>query len=146
MSTPSTDREIEKRLAAHAARYTRGRRAVVAALARSDGPRSAAELSVDLGPAVPVSSLYRSLTVLEEAGVVVPHFGARGLTRYELAEWLQGHHHHLICIDCGSVEDVEVPASYESQVEDLVVGISATAAFTPRSHALEIEGRCARCA
>ena len=140
------DREVERSLREHGIRYTRGRRAVVSALAGLDGPRSAAELHDQLGPSVPLSSLYRSLTVLEEAGVVVQHFGVKGLTRYELAEWLTGHHHHLICIDCGSVEDVDVPADYEAQVTRLVEGIGATASFTPVAHALEIEGHCARCA
>jgi len=146
MTVPSVDREVEKRLTDHEVRYTRGRRSVVAALARSDGPRSAAELHTDIGPAVPLSSLYRSLTILEEAGVVIPHHGTRGLTRYELAEWLNGHHHHLVCVVCGSVEDVEIPREREAQVLGLVQDLSAHAAFTPVNHALEIEGRCARCA
>lgn len=119
---------------------------MVAALAGSDGPRSAAELNTGLGAAVPLSSLYRSLAVLEEAGVVEPHFGAKGLTRYELAEWIAGHHHHLICVDCGSVDDIAIPPPYEARVQELVDAIGSIVTFTPMSHALEIEGRCARCA
>ena len=142
----SPDRDIEKRLADHDVRYTRGRRAVVTALAQSDGPRSAAELHATLGPAVPLSSLYRSLAVLEEAGIVVPHFGAKGLTRYELAEWLNGHHHHLICVACGTVEDISIPAEHEHKLHELVDGIGALVSFTPANHALEIEGQCSRCA
>ena len=140
------DRDVEARLRDHGVRYTRGRRTVVAALARADGPRSAAELHQDIGPTVPVSSLYRSLAVLEETGVVVPHFGAKALTRYELAEWLAGHHHHLICVDCGAVEDIAIPPPFETQVRGLVEEIGAIVSFTPLNHALEIEGRCARCA
>ncbi len=146
MTTPSIDREVQKRLGDHEIRYTTGRRAVVAALAGSDGPRSASELHGEIGPSVPLSSLYRSLTILEEAGVVIPHFGAKSLTRYELAEWLTGHHHHLVCLDCGAVEDVEIPGAQETQVRDLVDAISAIASFTPMNHDLEVEGRCARCA
>lgn len=145
MTTPSIEREVEKRLNDHEVRYTRGRRAVVSALAGTDGPKSASELHGVIGPGVPLSSLYRSLTTLEEAGVVIPHFGAKGLTRYELAEWLTGHHHHLVCVVCGSVEDVEIPTAYESQVRGLVDTISAIASFTPLNHALEVEGQCARC-
>ena len=139
-------REVEERLADHDMRYTRGRRAVVAALAVADGPRSASELEGEIGRAVPLSSLYRSLTVLEEAGVVVPHHGARSLTRYELAEWLTGHHHHFVCIQCGAVEDVEIPREREAQVRGLVEDLSVTASFTPLNHTLEIEGRCRKCA
>ena len=144
--TTSLDREVENRLASHQVRYTGGRLAVVAALAGSDGPLSASELYAETGGALPLSSIYRSLTVLEEAGVLAPHHGAKGLTRYELAEWLKGHHHHLVCIDCGAVEDVAVADHHETQVDEVVTAISSKASFTPLNHALEIEGRCARCA
>lgn len=145
MTTPSVDREVEKRLRDHDVRYTAGRRAVVSALATSDGPKSASEMHTEIGSAVPLSSLYRSLAVLEEAGVVVPHYGARSLTRYELAEWLAGHHHHVICIECGVVEDIAIPEPYETEVRKIVEDISSLVSFAPVDHALEIEGRCSRC-
>ncbi|MGB7861055.1 MAG: Fur family transcriptional regulator [Acidimicrobiia bacterium] len=140
------EREIETRLRENEVRYTSGRKAVVAALSSSDGPRSAAELHGQLGERVPLSSLYRSLSVLEESGVLVPHFGMKGVTRYELADWLQGHHHHLICVVCGAVEDVSLPGNYEQEVTDLVDDIGRLVSFEPIDHALEIEGRCSRCA
>ena len=145
MSTAPLEREVETRLGAFGVRYTRGRKTVVATLAGADGPLSAAEIHETLRGTVPLSSLYRSLAVLEEADVLAPHHGTKGLTRYELAEWLRGHHHHLICVDCGSVEDVEVSDRHERQVTDVVEAISASAEFTPVNHALEIEGRCAEC-
>ncbi len=146
MSRGSLDREVEGRLAAREVRYTRTRQAVVATLAGAEGPLSAAELHDAASGELPLSSVYRSLSVLEDAGVIAPHHGAKGLTRYELAEWLRGHHHHLVCIDCGSVEDVEVDEQLESQVGGVVTTISSRARFIPFNHALEIEGRCSRCA
>ena len=137
---------MERRLLDHRVRYTKGRRRVVEALAEEGGPRSAAELHDALTGKVPLSSLYRSLVVLEEAGIVEPHFSVKGVTRYELAEWLQGHHHHLICVDCGSVEDLALTAPQEEKVERLVADIGSVVSFTPVAHALEIEGRCERCA
>jgi len=142
----SVDQRIAERLASAGVRYTAARRGVVTALGRADGPRSAAELHDDLGRSVPVSSLYRSLGVLEEAGVLAPHHGARGVTRYELAEWLAGHHHHLVCVDCGTVEDVTVPKAREAAVNQLVDALARQAGFTPLDHVLEVEGRCPRCA
>jgi len=119
---------------------------VVDALADADGPRSAAELKQELGEQVPLSSLYRSLAVLEETGIITPHFGVRGVVRYELAEWLTGHHHHLVCIDCGTVEDISLPPGDEDTVQKLVEDVGASSSFVPLGHALEIEGRCPRCA
>lgn len=145
VTTPSIDREVEARLRTHDVRYTRGRKTVVAALADADGPRSAAELYDEIGGDVPLSSIYRSLAVLEESEVLAPHHGTRGLTRYELAEWLRGHHHHLICLDCGAVEDVDVSDRHESGLDAIVGEIGASAGFSPISHVLEIEGLCARC-
>ncbi len=119
---------------------------MVAALERADGPRSASELHEDLGRKVPVSSVYRTLAVLEEAGVVAPHHSAKGITRYEIAEWLAGHHHHLVCINCGAVEDIELPPGLETQLERLVSQVSGTSEFSASGHSLEVDGRCTRCA
>lgn len=140
------ERQVRSRLADHDVRFTGGRRHVVSALADADGPLSAAELSDVLDGAVPVSSLYRTLAVLEEAGVLAPHLGAKGLTRYELAEWLAGHHHHLICLECGAVDDVHLPAEAERALVDLVSTVVAGDDFVVEHHSLEIEGRCRRCA
>jgi len=140
------EKEIANRLSDREVRFTKGRREVIAALVAADGPRSAAELHTIIGNEVPLSSLYRSLAVLEETGVVVPHFATKGLARYELAEWLKGHHHHLVCVDCGAVEDVEVPTTVERRLETIVTEVATTSEFLPFDHALEIEGRCIRCA
>jgi Fur family ferric uptake transcriptional regulator len=140
------DRRVEDRLRESGVRYTSGRRQVVAALELADGPRSAAEVHAELSGKVPVSSIYRTLSVLEEAGVVAPHHSVKGITRYEIAEWLAGHHHHLVCIDCGAVEDIALPSGLESQLERLVGRVSKISAFTSTGHSLEVDGRCTRCA
>ena len=143
--TTTLHRQVEKRLMDNDARYTRGRRTVVDALAEAEGPRSAAELTNQLH-GVPLSSLYRTLAVLEEADIVTPHLATKGIARYELAEWLTGHHHHLVCIECGRVEDIEIPDGHEDRLRDLIREVSDAAAFAATDHALEIEGRCNRCA
>lgn len=146
MTKSSIDRQVEGRLRDADVRYTRGRKAVIDALGMADGPRSAAELSRVIGDSLPLSSLYRTLSVLEEAGVLAPHYSSPGLTRYELAEWLTGHHHHLVCLSCGQVDDIDAPEPLEARLKELVSDVAATARFTESNHSLEIEGRCARCA
>lgn len=146
MTKSTLERQIEQRLFENEVRYTRGRRAVIEALAKADGPKSAAELSAKLGPQVPLSSIYRTLSILEEAGVVAHHLGAKGLTRFELAEWLAGHHHHLVCVKCGAVADIDISPAKEESVRSLVTEIAELASFQATDHALEIEGLCVRCA
>ncbi len=136
---------VRRSLTSRDVRYTAGRRKVIETLCGAPGPRSAAEL-LDETHGVPLSSLYRSLTVLDEAGVLRRQHDADGLARYELAEWLTGHHHHLVCIECGGVEDVALDPEHESEVRRVVTAIGATAEFRAVAHTLEIEGRCARCA
>nr|PZN32608.1 MAG: hypothetical protein DIU67_07895 [Actinomycetota bacterium] len=145
VSVSSHHRQVESRLADSGVRYTPGRRAVVDVLGSAEGPLGAAEIHERLHGRVPLSSVYRTLAVLEEAGVLIPHFAQKGLTRYELAEWLRGHHHHLVCIGCGGVEDVTLPDPLEAEMDRIVKSIGKLTEFSATSHSLEIEGRCARC-
>ncbi|MCP3975191.1 MAG: transcriptional repressor [bacterium] len=145
MTTSSVDQQIRSRLGDAGVRYTTGRQRVTSALVASDGPRSAAELQTQLGSAIPLSSLYRSLAVMASAGVLAPHHGSQGVTRYELAEWLSGHHHHLVCIDCGSVDDIELPDALEATLHELVDTVADEGHFVALGHALEVEGRCKAC-
>lgn len=143
---PTLDRQIRTRLERKGARYTRGRGLLVGALSAAGGPRSAAELLVDLEREVPLSSIYRSLAVLEQAEVLTRHLGTRGVTRFELAEWLTGHHHHLVCTTCGAVDDVHLSADAEEALHMVVSSIATRRGYEPSSHTLDIEGRCGRCA
>ena len=51
-----------------------------------------------------------------------------------------GHHHHLVCRDCGRTVEVEGPA-----VERWADKVSAAPGFTDVSHTLELFGRCVDC-
>lgn len=139
------ERQIETRLKENEVRFTRGRRTIVEALGRSDGPRSAGDLADEPNIDVPLSSIYRSLVVLESAGVVVPHYSSKGITRYELSEWISGHHHHLLCVHCGQVEDIDVTPDVEVKLEKIVDQVGSDTGFVAQNHALEIEGTCSRC-
>jgi Fur family transcriptional regulator, ferric uptake regulator len=137
------ERQAAEHLAGRKVRFTRGRRAVFRVLARSDGPLSAAEIDGRLVD-VPLSSIYRTLAVLEESGLLAPHHG-RSRTRYELADWIVGHHHHLVCSHCGQVEDVVLSGALESTLEGVVGAVAGGAGFAHEGHSLEIEGRCSEC-
>ncbi len=143
--TQQLERDVEQRLAAHGVRFTRGRRRVIDTVAGADGPRTASEIYAAL-VTVPLSSLYRSLGVLTDAGVLALHHGADETTRYELSESLSEHHHHLVCVSCGVITDVAASEEQEATVDHLVDALADTAGFAVTGHRLEIEGRCARCA
>ena len=142
---PTIDDQIESRLAKSEIRYTRGRRQVVGALARAVGPRSASDLHSDLDRDLPLSSLYRSLAILTEADVLARHHGKGRVTRYELAEWLVGHHHHVRCEICGSLDDIRLSDKSETALKEMVSSATATRGFVATGHSLEIVGHCTTC-
>jgi Fe2+ or Zn2+ uptake regulation protein len=135
---------VRRSLSSRDVRYTTGRRKVIETLCTVPGPRSAAEL-LDETPGVPLSSLYRSLTVLDEAGVLRRQHDADGLARYELAEWLTGHHHHAVCTECGTVEDIELGAKEEVSLDEMLTGLSESTGWDLTGHSLEVEGVCSSC-
>lgn len=136
---------IEQCLAAEGVRLTRGRKSTILAIASMEGPRTAAEIHARVGDLVPLSSLYRSLAVLTEAGVLSSQHGSEGVFRFELAEWITGHHHHLICVSCGSVVDVTPTDDQEHAMTQLMEEMASDAGFTVSSHRFEIEGTCPVC-
>ena len=146
MATSQIEQQVMLRLNLAEVRYTKGRRLLVQALQQSDGPRSARDLHRDLEEAVPMSSIYRTLTTMSDLGILVPHHGRGGNIRYELAEWLMGHHHHLICRSCGTIDDIELTEHTESIIDSLVSAATEEKGFTAAGHSFEIEGVCASCA
>ncbi len=99
-------------------KFTSGRRSMLDALVKLGRPATIPEL-LAVTPGLAMSSAYRHLTVLEQAGVVRRIIlGGDDHARFELAEVLtEHHHHHLICSRCGAVDDFTVPAKLERAVE-----------------------------
>jgi Fe2+ or Zn2+ uptake regulation protein len=135
----------QDRLAEHEMRFTPARRLVVETLAASSGPVSAADLINRIGDQIPISSLYRTLSVLEESEVIERFPAQEGIARFELAEWLTGHHHHITCIACGATQDVPVPNDLEGAVTDLVEQVGRRFEFRVTGHRLDLQGVCSQC-
>jgi Fe2+ or Zn2+ uptake regulation protein len=136
------DATVEELLRREGQRYTIGRRALVEALGRARTPVAA----TDLAPDMPLSSAYRNLAVLEQAGVVRRVITDDDFARYELSEDLTSHHHHLICSSCGRVEDVQVPPALERDIDRSLDRLARKAGFASVSHRLDLIGTCADCA
>lgn len=132
-----------ERLRASGQRYTEQRRELVGLLAE-EGPLSIPQILV-ARTGLKQSSVYRNLADLEQAGVVHRVATDEEHGRYELAEDLIGHHHHLICASCGRVEDVTVPPGLESTIDRSLDRLAARAGFTRVQHRLDLIGTCRDC-
>ena len=98
-------------------------------------------------PDIALSSAYRNMVVLEEVGVVSRLISGGEHARFELAEGIDGHHHHhLICESCGRVDDFTVPDAVERTIEAALDEIAKVHAFVATSHRLDIVGECSDCA
>jgi Fur family transcriptional regulator, ferric uptake regulator len=135
---------VEQRLRQVSQRYTSGRREVVELLAEAGHPVSIEDIA-ERAPRLPRSSAYRHLVDLQQAGVVrrVPanddHF------RFELAEDITEHHHHLLCTICGKVIDVTPPPAFEEAMSRYLDSLATMNGFETIDHRLDVLGTCADC-
>jgi Fur family transcriptional regulator, ferric uptake regulator len=134
----------EHRLRGADQRYTSGRRAIVDLLVSAGHPVSIGDIAEQL-PGLPRSSAYRHLTDLHAAGLVRRVSASDEFTRFELAEDLTEHHHHLLCVNCGKVIDVTLPADFEQQVADTIARLAEAEGFAPHGHQVDVTGLCSAC-
>ena len=141
--TPDLHAAVAERVERSAQRYTSARRALIEVLDAAGRPLTLGEIlaSGDW----PQSSVYRNLGILDEAGVLRRIAGEDGRTRYELSEDLTEHHHHLVCVSCGAVDDLEASPKLERAMERAIDDVTAARGFRAVDHRLDIVGLCARC-
>ena len=135
---------VGNRLRLSSQRYTDGRRALVGALAERPQPATVHQLLEQL-PSASQSSAYRNLAVLERAGVVHRIVTTDDFARFELAQDLTGHHHHLVCPTCGDVVDFTLPADFEDELSAILERAAGEHGFHPEDHRLDVIGICASC-
>ncbi len=133
-----------RRLALQAQRYTASRRAIVDRLHAAPQPLPIP--AIVEGRDLAVSTVYRNLRVLEDAGVVARIVTSGEFACFELAEDLSSHHHHLICRSCHAVADFEVPADVEDALGRLLEEVPAANGFQAERHRLDLIGVCSDCA
>ncbi len=85
------------------------------------------------------ATVYRTMKMLAAGGIAHEHRFGDGFTRYELADD-DAHHDHLICEDCGGIEEFEEPL-----IEELQERIAERYGFTVRDHKHELYGQCREC-
>jgi Fe2+ or Zn2+ uptake regulation protein len=136
---------VATRLRSVGQRLTTNREALLDTLSAAPRPLTIPEI-LARREGLAQSSVYRNLVVLEEAGIVHRVVGADEFARWELAEDLTGHHHHLICASCGRVEDVPASAGLERSVAAAAAAITRTTGFHTQRHRVDLVGVCKRCA
>jgi Fe2+ or Zn2+ uptake regulation protein len=130
----------------HGLRLTKARRLLIRSLARHPGPRSAAQLDEAMGREIPLSSIYRTLMLLEQCGLLAKQRNADGIAKYELGEIVTGdHHHHFVCTRCGGTEEITIPESLERAISELADAVEGDRGSDVTGHSLELEGVCEAC-
>ena len=119
-------------------RSTAPRRALASAIGEQDGHFTAENLRKLLPQTLGRATVYRTLKLLVDADVLCRVMLEDGDLRYQLSH--QGHHHHLLCVVCGSSQDLT-----GCDIEDVLVATSARHGFELSGHWLEVYGRCGSC-
>lgn len=119
-------------------RVTAPRLSVLAAAADAGAQFTADEIAGRL-PGVGRATVFRTLKLLVEMDVLCRVLFDDGTLRYRWSR--RGHHHHLVCAECGAVEDFTA-----CDVSELVRELTRQSNFRVEGHWLEVYGRCAACA
>lgn len=141
---PVTENAILSAFDTAGLRTTRPRRVIaqqLAAYAASGSDFATDELWQVLhrvDPQLGRATLFRAVDVLVELGMLDRIELADGARRYRVCD--RGHHHHLICMQCGRIEEVDVCVP-----EAELISAASGAGFEVERHALEIYGRCPDC-
>jgi Fe2+ or Zn2+ uptake regulation protein len=88
-------------------------------------------------PTLGLATVYRTVELLRRAGSVRP---LAGDDRAAYVRCHPGHHHHLVCLACGAVEETELCAAPS------VAELRRRHGFEAEAHEVDIFGTCAHCA
>ncbi len=84
-----------------------------------------------------LATVYRVLTQFEQAGLLERHHFESGKAVFELKS--EGHHDHLVCIQCGRVEEF-----YDAEIEKRQLAIAKERGFKLQEHSLSLYAECTR--
>lgn len=120
-----------------ASRRTHQREQIVEALRDHGGAVSAQELHSRL-EGVGLATVYRNLGRLAESGEIDAIRRPNGEQAYRACS--AGHHHHLVCRECGKVEEI-----HDCAIEEWAGKLGRRHGFTAIEHQAELVGTCSEC-
>ncbi|KGL41077.1 transcriptional repressor [Listeria sp. FSL L7-1582] len=95
----------------------------------------------DISPDIGLATVYRTLELLTELRVVDKINFGDGVARYDLRkEGAKHFHHHLVCLECGSVEEIQ-----EDLLDDVEKIVEQKWDFLVKDHRLTFQGICTVC-
>lgn len=122
-------------------RMTASRKAIIGSLVAGEGHMSADDLA-DLvhqdRPGVGRMTVYRTLDLLSDLGLIRPVYQGTAAAHYILMD--NGHHHHMVCSRCHRVVEFE-----QCVLNEIEEAISRHYEFEIQGHFLEIFGLCPAC-
>ncbi len=133
--------KFKKYLKEKGLRYTRQREDVLRKILETKGHFEIEDIVLDFKKQnldVSRSTVYRTLNILKELGIVNEVIKYKNKTLYEVA--LKEHHDHLVCEKCGKIIEFHSEA-----IEELQNKICKDYNFKPTFHRLEIYGICEAC-
>ena len=133
--------DIVSKLSELGYRLTPQRIMILSAIENSNDHISAEEIYAQVMakyPHVNISTVYRTLELLKRLGLVTETDLGDGRVRYHPAE--KGHHHHLVCQECGIIIDLD-----ESLLTSLKDALLREHKFIADLRHLAIFGRCVNC-
>ena len=137
----ATGRELQRALKDAGLRMTPQRQLILDAVSSLHGHISADVVHrqvVERFPNVNISTVYRTLELLQEMGLVTHTHFDDGVAQYHLAD--EGKHQHLVCRQCGLERELEM-----SVLEPLAISLRAEYGFEPDLAHFAIVGICADC-
>jgi Fur family ferric uptake transcriptional regulator len=144
-SSPAAPRadwgEVRERLHERGLRWTPQRRTLVDVLSRTDGHVTGSELVErcrEIDPETTPSTVYRTLDVLEQLGLVRHGHGADGREEFHVLPAVE--HGHLHCQSCGGTWEIEAV-----EAGSLVGSLEASRGFAVDLSHVTIVGTCAAC-
>jgi Fur family ferric uptake transcriptional regulator len=135
--TNSTRPDYEGELRKAGVRITRPRKVILSILSEAGGHPDALEIfkrAVEIDSGISLSTVYRTMKLLEEAGAIHRHAFEGGPSRFEPAG--DAHHDHLIDLDTGDVIEFHSP-----RIEELQEEIARELGYDIVHHRLELYGR-----
>ena len=128
---------VIERLEMRGHRITRSRRGVLEAVLAQDAHFTVDDVMRDTSK-VGRATVFRTMKLLLDLNIVCRVLLEDGTLHYRLST--RGHHHHLVCRDCGRVEDFT-----NCDVGSLVSALSKATDYEIDGHWLEVYGRCQAC-